>query len=321
MNAAAQSWVSREERIVDLLGPAPHLVAAAQAAATRADAEPTPGLPASVVDWLTQLTLLYGVPFEYLVADPRLLPPESLRFFYLDRNWLDRLVDGALSVATLSTAEAIFNEAFFTAVYAVIEESQQALRAAMRGETPSATVGTGGTYSGLLMRSVVVSGWPGLEVAATKGGQPVALLRMDRLSDSVLLILFEDVPDTVNIIEPGEGLHFGVFQDPHDATRYDVNLRGLGFAGHAAGVQLVGSTAGTTMRSGPNQPGGVLDIAALRQDIAAKLPDGALGPGNALTAGGFALQLVRGAGLQSYNLTAPPGPPAAAARRRSIRAG
>lgn len=313
---AAQSWLGRRGRLASLLGAspaAPALLAAAAPPPAPVAAEQKPILPDAVADWLAQLTLLYGVPFEYLVADARLLPSESLRFFYLDRNWLDRLVDGALSVATLSTAEAIFYEAVFEQIYAQIDQHQQNLRTILRGGVAGDAYSPGATYSGMLMRSAVVSGWPGLEVAATASGAAVPLLRMDRLSTDVLLVLFMGVPDTVNLIEPGEGLHFGVRDDPQTAGRVIVDLRGLGFAQLPAGDQLIGKTAGTTMRSGQDQPPGVLDMASLARDIATNLPQGALGPGGALTSGGFALELVRAAGLQEFNTKAPPPSPRAAA--------
>lgn len=39
-----------------------------------------PELPPEISDWLYNLTLLNGVPFNYLIPDERLLPTESLRF-------------------------------------------------------------------------------------------------------------------------------------------------------------------------------------------------------------------------------------------------
>ena len=42
---------------------------------------------------------------RYLVPDAELLPLESIRFFYLDRAWTDALVQGALSVGTVNTAD------------------------------------------------------------------------------------------------------------------------------------------------------------------------------------------------------------------------
>ena len=50
-------------------------------------------VPFELRQWLARLRLLEGVPFAYLAADSALLPPESIRFFYLDRSWADRLVD------------------------------------------------------------------------------------------------------------------------------------------------------------------------------------------------------------------------------------
>lgn len=51
----------------------------------------------SVIGWLSRLRLLEGVPFQYIVPSEEMLPNESIRFFHMDRNWLDALVDGALS--------------------------------------------------------------------------------------------------------------------------------------------------------------------------------------------------------------------------------
>ena len=44
-----------------------------------------------------------GVPFSYIVSSEEMLPNESIRFFHMDRNWLDALVDGALSTGILDT--------------------------------------------------------------------------------------------------------------------------------------------------------------------------------------------------------------------------
>jgi hypothetical protein len=282
---------------------------AAQDPAAQALPPLNPPPPQSIVDWLTQLTLLYGVPFPYLVADPRLLPVESIRFFYLDPNWLNRCVDGALSVGVLSTAEDIFNEDFFAHFHAGLAAGQQALRATLRGKAPAATVKIGGTVGGFLMRSVVVSGWPGLEVTAARAGTPLGLLRMDRLASDVLLVLFDDVPDTVQIIEPAEGLRFGVEDVTDHPGTFQVALRWVNPAGgHDVGSQIINAgtplTASTTERTGAGQPDGVLEIGALVTAIEAAMPAGQLTDGK-LTAGSFAIQLVRGAGRVTLEDTLP----------------
>ena len=70
------------------------------------DQDPDDGehvVPGELRRFLGRLRLLHGVPFSYLVPDAELLPLESIRFFYLDRAWTDALVQGALSVGTVSS--------------------------------------------------------------------------------------------------------------------------------------------------------------------------------------------------------------------------
>lgn len=46
----------------------------------------------TLMEFLVRLAMFYPVPYEYLVAHERLLPRESMRFFYVDNNWLDALI-------------------------------------------------------------------------------------------------------------------------------------------------------------------------------------------------------------------------------------
>ncbi|NIG56677.1 hypothetical protein [Chitinophaga sp. Cy-1792] len=268
---------------------------------------PPPELPDHLTTWLAQLTLLYGMPVEYMVADNRMLPIESMRFFYIDRNWLDRLVDGALSVGVLSSKEQVFNETFYEEIYAQIDAKQLLLRSELREEAPPVTTMVGGGMTGMIFRSEVVAGWPGLEVEATSSGTPVTILRMDRLSDNVLLIIWDGIPDKVNVIEPSEGLAFGVTRNS-GATTFTIALRGLGFPTnnpYPAGQQIMNGpspvTAAGSLRSGAEP--GVIDISTLRENIIAAMPANAL-PNGKLTPGAMAIQLVRAAGNQEYNLDA-----------------
>lgn len=63
--------------------------------------------------------------------------------------------------------------------------------------------------AGLLLRSALVSGWPGISIDATAKGEPVNILRMDQVSPSILLVLWDAVPDTVALSAPRQGLAFG----------------------------------------------------------------------------------------------------------------
>ena len=52
-----------------------------------------------VLSWILDRMHFDRVPFQYLVTDPSHLPPESMRLFYVDHNWVESMIDGCLSVA------------------------------------------------------------------------------------------------------------------------------------------------------------------------------------------------------------------------------
>ncbi|KAK4466280.1 hypothetical protein QBC42DRAFT_217205 [Cladorrhinum samala] len=54
---------------------------------------------AHVYSWVLEQLHLANIPAQYLLPDPSYLPEESLRLFFVDENWADALVDGALSLA------------------------------------------------------------------------------------------------------------------------------------------------------------------------------------------------------------------------------
>jgi len=262
-----------------------------------------PGLPASVLEWLGQASLLYGVPFEYLVPDARMLPNEAIRFFYLDENWIRRLIDGAVSIGLVDSEDVLELLETFEALALAARRAGANTRSRLRHKPLRRTINAGATLTGLLLRSAVVSGWPGLEVQAFRNIDrtgPIEIVRMDRLSENVLLVMFEGVPARVDLSEPPEGLHFGVIADALEPPNYEVILRGLGFGGFPPGIQFSNPvvTAPITKRAGA---AGVLDIGASAATLQAALgQQGALPPDGLLSAAGFAIQMVRAAGMQSF---------------------
>jgi hypothetical protein len=146
-----------------------------------------------IAGWLAQLMLLHGIPFAYLAPHPQLLPVESMRFFHVDRNWIETLVDGAVSVGVQSSRDSWFQQL-------------------VRGIGPEAAGAFApAPVSGFLLRSALVAGWPALTVdaSATAGTQP-AILRSERLAPDVLLCLFAGVPDQVRLRTPQQSLHFAL---------------------------------------------------------------------------------------------------------------
>lgn len=189
---------------------------AARAAVTEA-LEADDGLAtqlAPVVDWLGRLMLLTPVPFTHLVPDARMLPPESLRFFHTDPNWLDALISGALGIGAQSSRDTLQDAVVAAAVRAKAANAAARHRDRERDAEPGDPDASLGRVCGLLLRSALVSGWPHLAVRAVDvAGAALPVLRMDHLSPTVLLCLFNGVPATVELAEPQEGFRFGVEDD------------------------------------------------------------------------------------------------------------
>jgi hypothetical protein len=260
-------------------------------------------VPGELRRFLARLRLLHGVPFSYLVADSDLLPIESIRFFYLDRAWTDALVQGALSVGTITTADRAQLEAVYPTIRDEVDEAERTIRTPQGEERLK---GAGGAISGFLMRSRVVSGWPNLHVrgysrdvidddalttAAESDPDRMKVLRMERLAPAVLLVLFDGIPAVVHVEEPRQGIQFGVRlnpQDPPAQRKARVKVRD-----NLTGDPVPPKNAFTSANSvdvpfRKNAPG-VINVTELRKRLASKSPNS----GGALEPNEYALQMLR----------------------------
>jgi len=260
--------------------------AAAVAPSEAPDPEAEDGFPAPVVDWLARLRLLYGVPFAYLVPDEALLPKESIRFFYVNRNWTDAAVDGALSVGAATTRDRARLETLHADLRDALDRHERKVWAkdAREREMQGAA---GEVVTGFLLRSRAVSGWPGLHVRAYRAqNEEVQLARMERLAPAVLLVLMDGVPERVEIEEPRAGIQFGVDEpDPQDNRPPDS--RWLVVRDPATGDPAGVADVRVPFRAGSP---GVIDMNELKKRLTGTV---AAGPEGTLGAGEMALQLLQ----------------------------
>jgi hypothetical protein len=232
-------------------------------------------VPEDVAAWFESLRKLKGVPFNYLVPDERMLPAESIRFFRVDRAWVDCLSDGAFSIGRVSSSD---HEA---------DRSQ--------GEN-SPAAGAARRRTGFILRSELVSGWPGLLVDAysdREGRQPLKLLRMERLSADVLICLFAGETARVEIHQKPETLHFGLdahTEHENPPSGFYKNLRDP-----KSGAQIEARVELDARHWRPASQR-TLDLDALARSLKDKLPLPTAGPTPpaALTSAQFALQMVEG---------------------------
>jgi len=211
-----------------------------------------------VVRRLARIRLLKGVPFQYLIPADAALPVESIRFFHVDQNWLDALIDGALSVAMRSKSDIEWIKgteegADSNRYESILKDTNQFGSSSRkfyrdlfnnsrsRNGNLEATK-SGGSMTGMLLRSTIVRDFPGLEISAykdpnfstnsievsTSSSQAswnrknwVQTLRIERLSPGILLCIFNDVPSHVRIQEPSESLRMGVDGRPDSTSNFD----------------------------------------------------------------------------------------------------
>ena len=215
--------------------------------------------PPALGAWLGRLTLLYGVPFQYLIPDERMLPRESLRIFFVDQAWIEAMIDGALSIGRPENTRVLFRQALngdftqnlVTQARAIRGQERQRRGASDEDDHAAEDArdraeAAGGSFRlcGFFMRSEIVSGWRGLEIAAfrqpggrhAEGNERIPPLRLERLGPDVLMGLFATRPGSLEFTPPPEGLHFhaGEHRRSEDGS-VDVEAWTAAWADGAAG--------------------------------------------------------------------------------------
>ena len=113
-----------------------------------------PAPPPYVKTWFDNVKDLKGIPIDYLIPDPALIPFESIRFFEIDETWLKYLIDGAFSIGRISDAEKTHDQTVYAYPgFEFLHTSDTMNR------------------SGFLLHSVAVAGWPNLVIYDHSGGQ------------------------------------------------------------------------------------------------------------------------------------------------------
>ncbi len=271
---------------------------------------------AVALDWLAGLRLLETVPFNALAPNAAMLPAESIRFFYVDPNYLNALTDGANSIGVQTRRDKTQNLALRAPLRQAAVARAHALRARRIGKAVAVSPSSdpADPVAGFLLRSALVSGWPGLEVKAYGAIQKsdplspdmttlIPPLRMERLAPDCLLCLYAKVPVWIELDEPKEGLAFGV-EDP--ATIGDpprVALRYL-----EAGANM-GKTTGKAVNFDPSQlrtaASRVVNIDSWQKYLAGEVPPSSTVWGPAA----FAIQMVRAPEQMIFQTQPNPAPP------------
>lgn len=156
---------------------------------------------AIVMAWMCEKLSLGGIPPQCLIPEPSYLPPESLRFFYIDNFWLDCLLDGALSVANHLDADddivrREIKQVFNTYLSKPIEEIH-------RPQIPC---------YGFAVRSKVIKAMPDLRITVLwstndEEHEKHPVSRWTRFNEETLFCLLDRMPEELTSITLAQPLH------------------------------------------------------------------------------------------------------------------
>lgn len=141
----------------------------------------------TIKPWIKELMEFKNIPFGYLVPYEDMLPPESMRFFNVDKSWQAALLDGVLSVGRIFDTEGEDTRKLNWSRFKVKSEKNLG--------------------SGVLIRSRVISDYPDIIVIANDTIRPKY---MRRLSDDILLSYFEVPVKKMEIFLKAMGMRFGL---------------------------------------------------------------------------------------------------------------
>lgn len=205
--------------------------------------------PNTVITFIARLNLLYGVPFNYLVPDSNILPPESLKFFTIDPQWINALLGGALSVGRIESKQVLLNKAKSGIFSASIINEMRRLRQQSHSSSSSDTETNPGvntqlpdatnSFSGFLLRSRILEGWKGTEIRAyssenNQGNKELLFIRSERLAPDILFGLVDGQLKQLEITQPKECLHFAV-EDPSNVDKETRKIQIEQLKGYGSG--------------------------------------------------------------------------------------
>lgn len=218
-----------------------------------------PDIPQEVRAFLGNLGLLKGIPVHYLIPNEYYLPKTlivsngepieqgSLKLFWLDKEWIECLIDGALSIGGPEYRDLLLTKAMAGNYAAEVfyEETKEQIKKQLTGVynsqdfanelnsrlkrknitilegKPMPTVAQSNwCYTGFFMRSVLIASWVGVEVVAkgkdpnvtgtNNAVRPLQVVRLERVADDTIFCVCEGIISEIDVIQPPETVHFGI---------------------------------------------------------------------------------------------------------------
>ncbi|KAJ5714432.1 uncharacterized protein N7483_011613 [Penicillium malachiteum] len=159
---------------------------------TASNAQPSSGSYPTVLKKLLEFKFLHTIPINYLISSLDFLPPESIRFFYIDKSWIDAFIDGSLSIGNNLDVDGT------DSIKAEIKQSMVLYENTTIDYPDSRHKPQMPKYV-FFLRSESISMWPDMRFSAPfpqnfKGGK-LEILSTKKLENDVILVLLDRCPE------------------------------------------------------------------------------------------------------------------------------
>lgn len=208
---------------------------------------PIPEDKKDLIDYANRLNLLNDIPLTYLLTEASDLPEESIRFGILDINWTDAYIDGAFSIGRVCRGDGVTDKRFLgsyknfkcsalkyldTPRMKKMHPSHSIkrsllLKSKMNQAEPLEDLSK---ISVVLIRSELVNLKKGIHFLGYQTtlsdqkdtDEQLKTLRIEKISNDIMICLFSGIIDKFVIEEPLTGLKFGCKYDNNNQRIIDI---------------------------------------------------------------------------------------------------
>ena len=204
-------------------------------------------IPDNLKGYANRLRLLNDIPLTYLLTDVADLPPESIRFGVIDKNWTDAYIDGAFSIGRICETDTSLDARFqskFNGEHKLTFSNTPRMqmmhpnhKSILQNKKNNDTEIKIESISVVLIRSELIKNQKELHFSAYDSNSydreqekpidnaaPLDILRIEKISNDIMICLFSGILEVFIIDEPKTGLKFG---GSKDTNSIDIDIRSV----------------------------------------------------------------------------------------------
>lgn len=207
---------------------------------------PIPEEKKDLIDYANRLNLLNDVPLTYLLTDTSDLPEESIRFGIVDINWTDAYIDGAFSIGRICGKDGTTDKNILRSYKKYCNTLKYLDTPRLKRMHPSHSIKRSlllksrmnqyepledlSEISVVLIRSELVNLKKGIHFLGYQTSlsdqkdtdEQLKTLRIEKISNDIMICLFSGIIDKFVIEEPLTGLKFGCKYDNNNQRVIDI---------------------------------------------------------------------------------------------------